>query len=484
MTRIGRRIEFFREEAGAMTLWLLVWSFAFLGMAGLAVDVSNAYRHQSMLQATADAAAHAALVVLRDGGTEAEARAMAQRVARLNMDTTQHAEVVEVADITIGAWDGTHVIDSTDDNAVHVVARRDDTSQFPVGTLFLHFVGVRDIEVNADALMVMDYPNCPQDGVFARGTLSFTSQNRFGAGLCLHSQSEISVSGFEADPENPLMPDIGDGTAFSAPDTDEKPNGDFKSSNNARAEMEAADAIRRRNYDPAAASEENVRARINATRTEVEGIVEVVSVSTSLTNSNNSRASRDDEGDDTSAVCVNFGFLRVSNPPNKFDLQAKIDDCYRYFYLVCSRDDTITLDGDTDLTDVVLISDGCALKTTGSDSLFLFNTFIGVDKPGDASAISFKGKSINPGAVDCNGLGSITILTTGGMHFTAGTNFTKIELISTGDMKLTADAELTAGISMQSYGDIDFSAKANIQGCATAGPEDQTEFVRVLRLVL
>lgn len=107
-----RMQAYLREETGAMTHWLLVWTFAFLGMAGFAVDMTNAYRHQAMLQATADAAAHAALVVLRDGGTEAEARTMAQRVARLNMDKAKHAEVVAIADVAIGSWDGTYLTDS------------------------------------------------------------------------------------------------------------------------------------------------------------------------------------------------------------------------------------------------------------------------------------------------------------------------------------------------------------------------------------
>ncbi|MEL6482308.1 MAG: pilus assembly protein TadG-related protein [Pseudomonadota bacterium] len=199
-----------------MTLWLLVWTFAFLGMAGFAVDMTNAYRHQAMLQATADAAAHAALVVLRDGGTEAEARTMAQRVARLNMDKAKHAEVVAIADVAIGSWDGTYLTDSANDNAVYVVARRDDTSQFPVGTLFLHFVGVTDVEVTSEALMVLDYPDCPQDGIFARGHLKFTANNSFGPDLCLHGQEQISVQDFNADPENPDMPDIGENYALTA----------------------------------------------------------------------------------------------------------------------------------------------------------------------------------------------------------------------------------------------------------------------------
>ena len=52
---------FLSDEDGAGTVWGLLWFILFVGIGGMAVDTTNAYRIQTIMQATADAAAHAAV---------------------------------------------------------------------------------------------------------------------------------------------------------------------------------------------------------------------------------------------------------------------------------------------------------------------------------------------------------------------------------------------------------------------------------------
>jgi len=47
--------KFLRDESGGYTIWSLIWFSLYVAMGGLAVDVTDAYRNQTMLQSTADA---------------------------------------------------------------------------------------------------------------------------------------------------------------------------------------------------------------------------------------------------------------------------------------------------------------------------------------------------------------------------------------------------------------------------------------------
>jgi len=53
--------RFIHDEDGGYVVWGLFWFVLFVGIGGLAVDITDAYRTQTSLQATADAAALAAV---------------------------------------------------------------------------------------------------------------------------------------------------------------------------------------------------------------------------------------------------------------------------------------------------------------------------------------------------------------------------------------------------------------------------------------
>ncbi len=68
--------NFLNDELGGGTIMGLLWFILLVGITGLAVDVTDGFRSQTMLQATADASALAATIDLPD-----EAAAVATAVA-------------------------------------------------------------------------------------------------------------------------------------------------------------------------------------------------------------------------------------------------------------------------------------------------------------------------------------------------------------------------------------------------------------------
>ena len=58
--------KFLRDERGAYTIWSLIWFSLYVAMGGLAVDMTDAYRNQTLLQSTADASALAGGMSLPD----------------------------------------------------------------------------------------------------------------------------------------------------------------------------------------------------------------------------------------------------------------------------------------------------------------------------------------------------------------------------------------------------------------------------------
>ena len=50
----SRLRDFLRDEDGGYTIYSLLWFIVYVGIGGLAVDVTDAYRNQTLLQSTAD----------------------------------------------------------------------------------------------------------------------------------------------------------------------------------------------------------------------------------------------------------------------------------------------------------------------------------------------------------------------------------------------------------------------------------------------
>lgn len=190
---LGKRLrEFLRDEQGSYTLWSLTWFILFVMLGGLAVDVTDAYRNQTLLQATADAAALAGAMSLPD---EAEAVDHALAYAAANMAPRINGTVLTEEDVHIGTWDfasRTFTLGGSEPNAVHVITRRAARNANPVQMNFLRILSLFGLDpqwdVNTAAIAVRYQPECLRDGLVARLRVDLQSNNSFYNGLCAHGQ--------------------------------------------------------------------------------------------------------------------------------------------------------------------------------------------------------------------------------------------------------------------------------------------------------
>ncbi len=97
--------RFLRDEGGGYTIWGLTWFILYVGIGGLAVDVTDAFRNQTMLQATADSAALAGIV--SPLGDESEVDTWAVTYAAFNMSPSVHGDVLKTTEVDIGRWNFT-----------------------------------------------------------------------------------------------------------------------------------------------------------------------------------------------------------------------------------------------------------------------------------------------------------------------------------------------------------------------------------------
>jgi len=185
--------RFLHDEQGSYTVWSLVWFVVYLGIGGLAVDISDAYRNQSLLQATADAAALAGAMSLPDADAAVE---QALAYAADNMDPADHGEVLKNAEIVVGTWDKTTETFGSggpEPNAVRVTTRRAAQNGNPVAMNFLRglsLFGARtQWDVATEAVAIRYVPECINDGLIALNRVDTQSNNSYYDNICVHGQN-------------------------------------------------------------------------------------------------------------------------------------------------------------------------------------------------------------------------------------------------------------------------------------------------------
>ena len=94
--------NFIRDDRGGYTVWSLTWFMLYVALGGIAVDMSDAFRNQTLLQSTADASALAGVISLSDQADVVN-QAMAYSVD--NMDVQINGGVLNPAEVTVGTWD-------------------------------------------------------------------------------------------------------------------------------------------------------------------------------------------------------------------------------------------------------------------------------------------------------------------------------------------------------------------------------------------
>lgn len=432
--------RFIRDEQGAMTAWMLIWAVVFLGLAGVAVDVSNAFRNKAMLQITADTAAHAAIGNLISLEDEQLAVKAAVETAARNLSFDDAPDPVTDADVIFGLWDHSkRAFEPGDPSlasgmiapAVQVTARRDEAAGNPVLTTFLRVMGVEFLDVAASSVAVTAFPPCAYNGIIAREWVTLTSNVDFGDKMCIHGELGLSTN-------NNL--ELGEDSTFSTPDTRHVSDGgniDVPTSNY-RYVLEHAEPG---TMAPLDAEPENVRERIDELRDEIR-------------------------------TKSRYKEVTHGNGGNAWDIEQDYLDGYRYFELTCinskDRFSFPNFKSITRLENVFIVTD-CALKSSGS--VYMKDIVLAVDRPHDTEAIFLTGKTeVTTSATDCADAGNFLAVTTGGMKFTADQSYANTRLIASRSLQYSAAPDVNWNISIQSWENVDMTAGGDFTSCPTDNP--------------
>jgi hypothetical protein len=161
----------------------LLWFMLLVGITGLAVDVTDGFRNRTMLQATADASALAAVIDLPDAAT---AVLTAQDYAESNLGIDVNGHVLDTNDVHIGLWDpATNSLDTTSafPDAVMVTVNRSAANANAVPVNFLRIIGLQTWNVTAQAVAQRFIPDCLRDGLIAREMVD----------ICIHGEQGVNI---------------------------------------------------------------------------------------------------------------------------------------------------------------------------------------------------------------------------------------------------------------------------------------------------
>ena len=205
-----------RSARGAVTIWMVFWSVAFLLLGGVAVDGAKAWRIRAALQAAADAASHAGAMAL-PAGDVAAARSAAIARAEEILPPAEFGTVLTEADVEIGRWDSetrTLLADGTPDT-VRVRVARTGAGGNAEPTMLLRLGGIMgwDVAVSSTARATGgpndDEDSCWRNGLIARGVVDSQSNNVYRK-VCIHGQAGVKVSSNSSFSDNTVvsMPDL------------------------------------------------------------------------------------------------------------------------------------------------------------------------------------------------------------------------------------------------------------------------------------
>jgi hypothetical protein len=189
----GHIRDLIHDERGGATVWSLTWFMLFVGICGLSVDITDGFRAQTMLQATADSAALAGAIELPDPDA---ATATAVGYSERNLPPDDYGSVLTSANVELGSWDmETHIFGpaAVVPDAVRVTVRRTAETDNAVPVNFLRIIGLRSWDVTVHAIAQRFIPDCLTDGLLARGLVDISSNNGFGGDMCVHGQKGVQM---------------------------------------------------------------------------------------------------------------------------------------------------------------------------------------------------------------------------------------------------------------------------------------------------
>lgn len=445
--------NFVREESGVMTLWILTWSILFLGFAGLAVDVSNAYRMRAVLQATADSAAHAAAVDYLKTDDVASAKTAAVAFAQANLPAATNGDVVETTDVAFGTWDAdafTFNAGGAAPDAVLVQASRSDLTEnkLPVPTSLLRIIDFDSWNIVVAAVATARAGlggGCDgKNFIIARQTIQGAAGVEVGGDTCFHAVEGMI---FEA---GAVV--LGDDVQFTMGNAEDSLHPTQPNSETGGWAVDK-DAAFQEKYGaayliPWDAHPDAVRERIDEARA---GLLKAIA-------------------DAALAGTPSTTHIEV---PDQNALVAALNGSFTNIYVNCgSRGGTLDLSG-LPLTGVTIISE-CAMKGTGMvliDTTLMSYDSTGSKQTGPGGA---QGKfainigthpDIGPIPADCGTTSPTTLVAIGDIKFQASPSAGDIRIISGGNVSWTAQGDFTNSIQLMAWGKVDMTAHNSIMPC-------------------
>ena len=417
--------QFLKEESGGMTVFSLFMLTTCLIIGGLALDTARLHDTMTLMQNTADNAAHAA-IISRPDMSEAEAKLEAVAYAERNMPTEMHGFVLNVTNIEFGSWNGetfSFAPEPGATDAVRVRVSRNTESNNPLETFLLRFAGFEEWEVTRTSTMLNADQHCLREGFVSETFVDMQSNNSFVKGFCIHSNDRVKISSgnfFET----------GVSVTMPHPSEIELPQSGFGSNSGLE------DALDSNRY--------NIRL--------LGRLDEIIAGLTTP-------GSRYIPSYITNSTVLQIGRRNISSTSVTTGRIHRVN---------CSGNQSLTIENNTVLRNVVIVTN---CKVAFGNGAILENVVIATT---NTDARSFNGPNgVSVGRNDnCGTGGGAQLLTLGGMDFASGLRVFGGQLIARGNIGFTADAGGIEGASFVASGTISGTSNMSLEGCDGQGMED------------
>lgn len=441
----GRSIErFLSDEDGGVTLWALLWFMIMVAMCGLALDTTDAYRAQTMLQATADSAALAGAMALPE---EAATVGTAIAYARANLPVSDYGEVLRANDVELGSWNhDLHIFTRGVENpdAVRVATKRTRAGDNPVPVNLLRIVGTFEWEVTTYAIAQRFIPDCLRDGLVARGMVDLASNNTFGGEICIHGEAGVQMqTGNEfADGVDVSMPDL-EMLDVPADNTGSNPG--------------LGEALTENRLDPRMVDHvDELIAALLARDTEVLP---------AWVDETDAVILRDDRFDFADLEAGRIYHIQCAANRN-----AGIPANTLVEGVVIVADCNIAVGAGVELHDVVLASRAGGNSGQGGSGNSGHSGNAGGAGTSNAD-ITFAANAVLGADDDCQEGGGVQVFTLASLHFPSTTSFNGVQIVAGGDVDLGARDQGINGINVQAGGNITLTSNNAFGQCTGGAPQ-------------
>ncbi|MDH3666986.1 MAG: pilus assembly protein TadG-related protein [Paracoccaceae bacterium] len=428
-------VNFLNDEDGGYTIWGLTWFMIYLAIGGLAVDVTDAYRNQILLQSTADSASLAGVMSLPD---ENAAVTEAVAYAQDNLNQANNGVVLNANEVFIGSWDfttRTFTEGTVEPNAVRVITRRSAQNNNPVAMNLLRILALAGVttswDISTEAIAVGYTPDCLEDGMIAMNQLNISSNNGHVNDICLHGQTlgvELQNGNSFEDGVSVSMPDLG---LLSGPT-------DMLDSNPG-----LEDALREGDMYPR----------------DVDRINEIVDGLRAM-DPNYLPDFMVDIAPGTGVRTVKSGVTQVQ-VNNHLPAALLPNTVYN---VNCNGQILLP---STVMNRVVIVAD-CRIHTSAGSALI--DAVLATDFLGGADTVQLASSTMMGLPDNCASGGGVEIYSAGDIHVSASGDFNGVRMVSANDVKFTSNSIGISGMSVQAGNDINYSSNNSYGLCSGGVP--------------